>query len=113
MAQPPLLCQEGNCLTFIHKRRRRGGRFGPDLAKLRPVTEHKKGIYNTTKRAAYRKELRKSLTPAEAVLWKCLQRSQLLDKKFRRQFSIGRYIVDFYCPSATRYRIGWTRAFRN
>jgi very-short-patch-repair endonuclease len=38
------------------------------------------------------------LTPAEALLWKCLQRSQLLGKKFRRQFSIGHYIVDSYCP---------------
>jgi very-short-patch-repair endonuclease len=62
------------------------------------VTDHKSGIYNTTKSAIYRKKLRKSLTPAEAVLWKCLQRSQILGKKFRRQFSIGRYIVDFYCP---------------
>jgi very-short-patch-repair endonuclease len=62
------------------------------------VTEHKRGIYNTTARVAHRKKLRKSLTPAEAVLWKCLQRSQLLGKKFRRQFSIGRYIVGFYCP---------------
>ena len=61
------------------------------------MTEHKRGIYNTTSRAGYRRELRKSLTPAEATLWKCLQGSQLLGKKFRRQFSIGRYIVDFYC----------------
>jgi very-short-patch-repair endonuclease len=62
------------------------------------VTEHKRGIYNATNRSAYRQELRKSLTPAEAVLWKCLQRSQVLGKKFRRQFSIGPYMVDFYCP---------------
>jgi len=62
------------------------------------MTEHKRGIYNTTKRASHRNKLRKSLTPAEAVLWKCLQQSQLLGKKFRRQFSIDRYIVDFYCP---------------
>jgi very-short-patch-repair endonuclease len=62
------------------------------------MTEHKRGIYNTSKSAAHRNELRKSLTPAEAVLWKCLQRSRLLGKKFRRQFSIDRYIVDFYCP---------------
>ena len=75
-----------------------GWSLGRDLARSLPVTEHKRGIYNTTKSAAYRKKLRKSLTPAEAVLWKCLQRSQLLGKKFRRQFSIGRYIVDFYCP---------------
>ena len=47
----------------------------------------------------FRTELRKSLTPAEAALWKCLQRSQLDGRKFRRQHSVGDYIVDFYCPA--------------
>jgi very-short-patch-repair endonuclease len=32
-------------------------------------------------------------------LWRVLQRSQLQGRKFRRQHSIGRYVVDFYCPS--------------
>ena len=45
-----------------------------------------------------RRELRKNLTPAEARLWKFLQNSQLEGRKFRRQHSIGRYIIDFYCP---------------
>ena len=46
-----------------------------------------------------RKTLRANLTPAEASLWRVLQRSQLQGRKFRRQHSIGRYVVDFYCPS--------------
>jgi very-short-patch-repair endonuclease len=46
---------------------------------------------------ARRQELRNHPTPAEAVLWKHLQRRQMLGKKFRRQFSISRYIVDFFC----------------
>jgi very-short-patch-repair endonuclease len=62
------------------------------------MTVRKRGVYNTTKSADHRNKLRKSLTPAEAVLWKCLQQSRLLGRKFRRQFSIDRYIVDFYCP---------------
>jgi very-short-patch-repair endonuclease len=45
-----------------------------------------------------RKSLRNSLTPAEAILWKNLQRSQVEGMKFRRQHSIGSYVVDFYCP---------------
>jgi very-short-patch-repair endonuclease len=45
-----------------------------------------------------RKELRRDLTPAEASLWKILQRSQVCGKKFRRQHSVGNYILDFYCP---------------
>jgi very-short-patch-repair endonuclease len=45
-----------------------------------------------------RKKLRKNLTPAEATLWKFLQRSQLEGRKFRRQHSVGNYVLDFYCP---------------
>ncbi|MPZ44912.1 MAG: DUF559 domain-containing protein [Betaproteobacteria bacterium] len=47
---------------------------------------------------ARRRELRRSLTVAEARLWSCLQRDRL-GWKFRRQHSIGPFIVDFYCPS--------------
>jgi very-short-patch-repair endonuclease len=44
-----------------------------------------------------RRKLRGNLTPAEATLWRLLQRSRLQGRKFRRQHSIGPYIVDFYC----------------
>jgi very-short-patch-repair endonuclease len=44
-----------------------------------------------------RKELRNNPTAAETVLWRQLQRRQILGKKFRRQYSIGRYVVDFFC----------------
>ena len=43
-----------------------------------------------------RQELRNGLTPTEAVLWNHLK-AQQLGKKFRRQYSIGRYVVDFFC----------------
>ena len=55
-------------------------------------------IFNHRSKKDGRMELRNSGTAAEAVLWKHLQRSQLLGKLFHRQVSIGRYIVDFYCP---------------
>ena len=38
------------------------------------------------------------MTPAEARMWKLLQSSQLKGRKFRRQHSVGSYILDFYCP---------------
>ena len=47
----------------------------------------------------YRKNLRINSTDAEAILWSRLKRKQLLGRKFRRQHSIGRYIVDFFCYS--------------
>jgi very-short-patch-repair endonuclease len=55
-------------------------------------------IHNLSSMRTARRQLRKSLTPAEASLWKGLQRSQLDGKKFRRQHSVGPYILDFYCP---------------
>ena len=46
-----------------------------------------------------RRRLRAALTPAEAALWTILQQARLSGRKFRRQHSIGSYIVDFYCAS--------------
>ena len=57
-------------------------------------------VYNIPAKKEFRKTLRNSLTAAEAVLWKSLQRRQLLGRKFRRQASIGRYIVDFFCAES-------------
>ncbi len=58
-----------------------------------------KPISNKPSLKSIRKKLRNNSTPAEAVLWKCLQKSQLNGYKFRRQHSIGNYILDFYCSS--------------
>lgn len=41
--------------------------------------------------------MRKRFTPAEAILWSVIK-SKNLKYKFRRQYSIGRYVVDFYSP---------------
>ena len=43
------------------------------------------------------RELRKSSTDAEQLLWGLLRDRQLLDFKFRRQHPLGSYIIDFYC----------------
>jgi len=56
-------------------------------------------IFNKRSLKGFRKQLRKNLTPAEAVLWRCLKGKKLDGRKFRRQHSIGKYIADFYCPS--------------
>ena len=45
-----------------------------------------------------RKDLRSNGTPAEAKLWSLIKNRQVENLKFRRQFSIGNYILDFYCP---------------
>ena len=47
--------------------------------------------------------LRRNQTDAEKKLWNILRNRQLSGFKFRRQFSIGKYVLDFYCPT---YKIG-------
>ena len=44
-----------------------------------------------------RKYLRKKSTAAEATLWKMLRKGKVGGYKFRRQHSIGKFILDFYC----------------
>src|SRR5262249_39591111 len=61
------------------------------------MTKRDINLINIPPMKARRRELRNNPTAAEAILWKHLQRRQLLGKKFRRQYSIGRYIVDFFC----------------
>src|SRR4051812_48557812 len=55
-------------------------------------------IYNSKSLEPNRKELRNALTPAEAFLWTQLKKGQLSGKKFRRQYGVGPYTLDFFCP---------------
>jgi very-short-patch-repair endonuclease len=55
-------------------------------------------IHNLHQLRTFRRELRKHLTPAEAKLWTHLKGAHLEGRKFRRQHSVARYILDFYCP---------------
>ena len=50
---------------------------------------------NNVQRCRY---LRKNQTDAERKLWSMLRDRRLAGAKFRRQFSIGRYILDSYSP---------------
>jgi very-short-patch-repair endonuclease len=45
----------------------------------------------------FARQLRRSQTAAERLLWHRLRDRQLRDAKFRRQVPIGRYVVDFCC----------------
>ncbi len=46
-----------------------------------------------------RRELRRNQTDAERALWAKVRNKQFLGTKFFRQYSIGPYILDFYCPT--------------
>jgi len=45
----------------------------------------------------YRRQLRKQQTRSEKKLWAALRNRQVDGRKFRRQHSIGPFIIDFYC----------------
>ena len=55
-------------------------------------------IYNIKALKDKRKKLRHRMTEAEVFLWSRIKNKQLAGYKFRRQHSVGGYIVDFYCP---------------
>src|ERR1700747_982146 len=61
------------------------------------MSDRKTGLFNARPNKEKRSNLRNNATAAEAVLWTYLQHRKLLGKKFRRQSSVGPYIVDFYC----------------
>ncbi len=54
--------------------------------------------YNRVSQREKRRTLRHNATAAERTLWARL-RGQQLGVKFRRQYSIDAFVVDFYAPS--------------
>ncbi len=56
-------------------------------------------LHNRAGRTVRRRELRRNSTGPEHLLWAKLRANQL-GVKFRRQHSIGPYIVDFYAAEA-------------
>ena len=59
----------------------------------------KTDIHSLPELSTFRTQLRSHLTPAEAFFWNLVKRSALDGRKFRRQHSVGKYILDFYCAS--------------
>ena len=56
-------------------------------------------LHNKSELKFRRKILRNLGTQAEASLWLMLKGKQVEGRKFRRQHSVGPYVLDFYCPS--------------
>src|SRR4051812_15603413 len=55
-------------------------------------------LYAKTKLLA--REMRREPTGAENHLWQRIRKQQVLGFKFRRQHTIDRFIVDFFCTEA-------------
>jgi very-short-patch-repair endonuclease len=56
-------------------------------------------LYNRKDFKSLRSFLRNQSTSAEAALWNILKSKRCEGRKFRRQYSVGNYIVDFCFPS--------------
>ncbi len=54
-------------------------------------------LHNFISTKEKRRYLRNNMTESEEILWDSIKQDAL-GVRFRRQFSIGHYIVDFYCP---------------
>lgn len=55
-------------------------------------------MYNDQLQKSRRQELRKNQTKAEEILWQKIRNRQINNLKFTRQYSVGPYILDFFCP---------------
>lgn len=55
-------------------------------------------VYNRTDEKNKRRMLRGNMPQAEIILWSKLKNKGLKKYKFRRQYSVGKFVIDFYCP---------------
>lgn len=55
-------------------------------------------IFNKQSEKEKRRYFRKNMPKAEVLLWIQLKSKRMLGQRFLRQYSVGSYVVDFYCP---------------
>ena len=55
-------------------------------------------IFNRSTMKERRQVLRNNMPSTEIILWSKIRRKQIDGCRFRRQYSVGSYVLDFYCP---------------
>ena len=55
-------------------------------------------LFNKTSEKLKRRELRSNMTKAEAIVWQKLRCKQIENCKFRNQYSVDKFVLDFYSP---------------
>ncbi len=58
------------------------------------MTQH----FNKSTEKEKRRKLRRDQTFCEKIVWIYLRDRKTLGYKFRRQYSVDHYVIDFYCP---------------
>ncbi len=54
--------------------------------------------FNKVSEKEKRRRLRRDQTFCEKIVWSYLRDRKTLGCKFRRQYSVDHYVIDFYCP---------------
>ncbi len=72
----------------------------PRVSSPSPSTGEGRGGGGSAPKTQRARELRRNMTDAEKRLWRELRLRQFDAHKFRRQFPLGPYIVDFVCLDA-------------
>ncbi len=55
-------------------------------------------FFNREDQTRRRRELRHSMPDTEVIVWSRLKARQVLGCKFRRQYGVGKFVLDFYSP---------------
>lgn len=55
-------------------------------------------LYNKNTEKEKRRLLRQNITEAEKLIWGKIRDRQLENCKFRRQYSVDKFVLDFYSP---------------
>ncbi|NMF66423.1 endonuclease domain-containing protein [Brasilonema octagenarum] len=55
-------------------------------------------LYNKDSEKEKKRLLRQNITKCETLLWEKLRDRQLENCKFRRQYSVDKFVIDFYSP---------------
>ncbi|MBC8044070.1 MAG: DUF559 domain-containing protein [Rhizobacter sp.] len=55
-------------------------------------------LFNLASEKTKRRVLRKQMPKAETLLWSKLRSHQVENARFLRQYSVGKFVLDFYCP---------------
>ena len=56
-------------------------------------------FFNKSEGKEKRRQLRNNAPTAESIVWTRLSKKQVHGFKFRRQYGVGPYVIDFYCPA--------------
>ncbi len=67
----------------------------PETARL---YRQRRSLARSQGQTARARDLRRNETESEKVAWRLLRTVRFKGFKFRRQYAVGRYIVDFCCP---------------